>query len=76
MLLKLVESVQESVWQQIFCRNNLNKIAMTLLNPKDDWAVDAWCGGGKDGDTLILDIHPLPQRDFPGADKFEYYGYK
>ena len=49
---------------------------MTLLNPKDDWAVDAWCGGGVDGGTLILDIHRLPQRDFPGADKFEYYGYK
>jgi len=57
----------------VACRNNLNKIAMTLLNPKDAWAVDGWLSSGK---VLILDIHPLPQTDFPGADKFQYYGYK
>ncbi len=57
-------------------RNNLNKIAMTVLNPKDDWAVDAWLGGGAEKPALILDIHPTPQQDFPGSDKFEYYGYK
>jgi len=55
-------------------RNNLNKMAMTLLNPKDDWAVDAWQGGTTK--ALILDILSLPQQDFPGADKFQYYGYK
>ncbi|KAK9828456.1 hypothetical protein WJX72_000086 [[Myrmecia] bisecta] len=53
-------------------RNNLNKICLTPLNPGDAWAVDACSSGG----PLCLDIHKLPQKSYPGSDKFEYYGYK
>lgn len=54
-------------------RNNLNKIAGTLLSPKDPWIVDAY--KRKDG-LLCLDMHPLPQREYPNSDQMTYYGYK
>lgn len=53
-------------------RNNLNKIAMTLLSPKDAWQINAF---SKEG-VLCLDIEPSPQKDFPDSDRMTYYGYK
>ena len=53
-------------------RNNLNKIFSTPLDLRSSWVVDA-C---KVGSIMYLDIHQLPQKTFPNADLFQYYGYK
>ncbi|PNW80989.1 hypothetical protein CHLRE_07g338400v5 [Chlamydomonas reinhardtii] len=57
-------------------RNNLNKLLLTPLQPKDPWVIDAvWCGS-----CLYLDIvkRPGQQQHTPGTDpdRFTYYGYK
>lgn len=56
-------------------RNNLNKLLMTPLNPKDAWEVDACSCSG----TLFLDIRNNSQEAWGDAqqmDRMCYYGYK
>ena len=53
-------------------RNNLNKIFATPLDLKNSWVVDACMLGN----ILYLDIHKLPEKSFPNADLFQYYGYR
>ena len=53
-------------------RNNLNKIMSTPVDLGNAWTVDA-CTLGT---TMFLDIHQLPEKTFPDADRFQYYGYK
>lgn len=53
-------------------RNNLNKIFLTPLNTQDAWTVD----GCRIGRTMFLDIVKTPQKDFPNAKLFEFFGYK
>ena len=69
-------------------RNNLNKIYGTSIEghggggPKG-WLVDGMALGGEGGEnatttasTVFLDIVYTPCDDFPGADKFMYWGSK
>jgi len=53
-------------------RNNLNKIAMTAVDGRDPWRVRCCRVEG----TLVLDIVHLPERTWPGSDRFSYFGYK
>jgi RAT1-interacting protein len=48
------------------------QVTLTPLALGDKWAVDAclW------HNTLYLDIVKTGQADFPGSDRFTYYGYK
>ncbi|KAG2434870.1 hypothetical protein HYH02_012070 [Chlamydomonas schloesseri] len=58
-------------------RNNLNKLLLTPLQPRDGWVIDgAWVGS-----ALYLDIVKRPPGQnaaAPGTDqdRFTYYGYK
>eukprot|EP00172_Hildenbrandia_rubra_P000564 Plantae.Rhodophyta-Hildenbrandia_rubra.ctg1300.p1 GENE.Plantae.Rhodophyta-Hildenbrandia_rubra.ctg1300~~Plantae.Rhodophyta-Hildenbrandia_rubra.ctg1300.p1 ORF type:complete len:388 (-),score=43.21 Plantae.Rhodophyta-Hildenbrandia_rubra.ctg1300:741-1904(-) len=53
-------------------RNNLNKIAATPYQLRDDWEIDAV----QIGTTVFLDIRKKKdERSFPNQDLFMYYGY-
>lgn len=53
-------------------RNNLNKIFGTPLKLDDSWVVDACFYE----ETMYLDIVKNEGKEYPGADRFTYYGYK
>lgn len=53
-------------------RNNLNKFMLTPVDLQNAWTIDACTSDS----TMYLDIHQLPEKTFPDADLFQYYGYK
>ena len=73
----LGSAVAEGLWTDprvdvVTYRNNLIKIATTILQARDPWRVRC-CRFER---TLVLDIVMLPERSWAGSDKFSYYGYK
>jgi RAT1-interacting protein len=68
------QSIDWSHFDVCSYRNNLNKILLTPISPRDGWEMDC-CFHEKSG-TLFLDIVPGPQATWKDADKFTFYGYK
>jgi len=52
-------------------RNNLNKILLTTIEPRKEWAVN-FC---YQGNSLFLDITKVGQASYANQDRFSYYGY-
>lgn len=68
------QSIDWSHFDVCTYRNNMNKVLMTPICPRDGWELDC-CYHEKSG-TLFLDIVYGQQATWKDADKFTFYGYK